>query len=219
MKYPLKNLLFSSWFLYFIVFVVFFNLIGHALNNNFMVILLFILVSFITSFFSKNMIVILVIGIAVSNIIVLQRTGYREGMSTDRELVVDDVPEDADDDDSKLSMKDFTLKSSSSGSGSMDQAVAKKSDFIKQKIEDIKKAKKTMEQIKTKMPDDPNKLKMTKEEDEFVRGNLSNLLDIQNDILTNMDSLEKSVLKVDHLVDDVKSKIDFVRKSMPNPAA
>lgn len=205
MKFSLKNLLFSSWFLYFIVFVVFFNLIGHALNGNFMVILLFILVSFITSFFSKNMIVILVIGITVANILVLQKNGYVEGMSASRnKFVDDDDAEDALKDDSKIddvSAKDFSLTKTSN-------------ETLQKKMDDIKKAKEAIEKMKGRLPSDPDKIKMNEKEGEFVKTKFTDLLKIQEDILSNIGNLEKSMMKVDSIVEDVKSNIEGVRKSM-----
>jgi hypothetical protein len=151
------------------------------------------------------MIVVLVIGIAVANILVLQKSGYVEGLSTQRNKYADDTDaDDALEDDSKVddvTAKDFRLSKTSN-------------ETLQKKMDDIKKAKEAIEKMKERLPSDPDKIKMNDKEGEFVKTKFSDLLKIQEDILSNIGNLEKSMVKVDNIVEDVKSNIESVRKSM-----
>ena len=64
-----KSLLYNRGVLYFIFFLAIGNLIILLLNNDLMTLIIFILVGFLTSFFSKNMVVILSVALAVCNIL------------------------------------------------------------------------------------------------------------------------------------------------------
>ena len=62
-------ILHNRFILYFILFVSIFNLIGFITNGNFIFPVFFILIGFITSYFSKNMLVILMISLLITNIL------------------------------------------------------------------------------------------------------------------------------------------------------
>ena len=81
-------------------------------------------------------------------------------------------------------------------------------------MDDIKKAKEAIEKMKEKLPSDPDKIKMNEKEGEFVKTKFTDLLKLQEEILSNIGNLEKSMMKVDNIVEDVKSDIEGVRKSM-----
>ena len=61
-------ILHNRFILYFILFVSIFNLIGFITNGNFIFPVFFILIGFMTSYFSKNMLVILMISLLITNI-------------------------------------------------------------------------------------------------------------------------------------------------------
>lgn len=61
-------ILHNRFFLYFILFVSIFNLIGFTTNGNLLFPVIFILIGFMTSYFSKNMLVILMISLLITNI-------------------------------------------------------------------------------------------------------------------------------------------------------
>jgi len=69
-------ILYNRFVLYFVVFVSIVNLYMLAVSNRPMYAAMFILVGFLTSFFSKNMIVILVVAIALTNLV---SSGTRSG--------------------------------------------------------------------------------------------------------------------------------------------
>jgi len=55
--------------LYFVVFITFFNLVSYAIYGNYVTLAIFFMVAIITSFFSKNMMIIFFIALTVTNIL------------------------------------------------------------------------------------------------------------------------------------------------------
>ena len=72
----------NKWVLYFIFVVGLFDLINFYQRNNLVAVAIFAVVGFLTSFFSKNMIVILVMAIAVTHLVTY---GNREGLKNEGE--------------------------------------------------------------------------------------------------------------------------------------
>lgn len=96
-----KGLLHNKYVLYIVFATALINLLYETVNQDYLYSVLFILIGFITAFFNKNMIVILVITMALSFIVraVLRGAGvvpegFQEG-ATDKESV--DVKESASD--------------------------------------------------------------------------------------------------------------------------
>ncbi len=88
-----KGLLHNKYVLYIVFATALINLLYETVNQDYLYSVLFILIGFITAFFNKNMIVILVITMALSFIVraVLRGTGvvpegFQEG-ATDKESV------------------------------------------------------------------------------------------------------------------------------------
>ena len=85
-----RSLLYNRFVLYFVVLVAVVNLYSLVYSGNSMYAAMFILVGFLTSFFSKNMTVILVVAVAITNLVKSGTAsnggleGFREG-ATDKE--------------------------------------------------------------------------------------------------------------------------------------
>jgi methyl-accepting chemotaxis protein len=213
----LKNLLYNSWFLYFVVFVVFFNIVGHALNNNYMIIIFFILISFITSFFSKNMIVILVLGISFANILFygpkqMNVEGYENKNSKNdksKKGVATFNPDDLDEKEN-FNINDFDLSNLDLNKLSSDSS--DNQDKLKDKMEEIKQVKDRIQNMKKNLPKDANNAKLKDEEVDFLNEKFTDFLKIQEDVLSNIGSLEKSIQKVDTIVKDIRSNMDKIPK-------
>jgi mannitol-specific phosphotransferase system IIBC component len=77
------NVLHNSVILFFLLIISIFNLIYNGLLGNLQVPLIFALIGIITSFFSKNMIVILFISLITSNVI--PKVKLNEGMENQEE--------------------------------------------------------------------------------------------------------------------------------------
>lgn len=116
-----SKLLESRIVLYFFVFVSAVNLYTNAVTGDGMYSVIFILVAFLTTFFSKNMISVLCIGVVVSNVLKYgKEISVQEGFEdkeevlsdADGELEVDTLEEDLDDEkaDKSKNMKKHVKK-------------------------------------------------------------------------------------------------------------
>jgi hypothetical protein len=116
-----SKLLESRLVLYFFVAISAVNLYTNAVTGDGMYSVIFILVAFLTTFFSKNMISVLCIGVVVSNVLkygkeISVQEGFEDNEETlsdaDGELEVDTLEEDVDKKDANKSknMKKHTKK-------------------------------------------------------------------------------------------------------------
>ena len=128
------RILYSRVVLYFIIFITFFNLVGHSLYGDLMTPLIFILVAYITSCFSKNMIVVLSMGLAVSNVFKYGSRSMQieEGMENETD---EGEPESAD----KTEKRIDTPKSDTKATKVDVKARKKDVDYIHQKYQDLLK--------------------------------------------------------------------------------
>ena len=65
----LKNILSNKWLLYITAFLSLTSIFGYLMNNDYAPILFFIMVAFLTNYFSKNMILILGISLIATNLL------------------------------------------------------------------------------------------------------------------------------------------------------
>ena len=170
-----NRILYNRWVLYFIIFMVFFNLVGHALYGDLVTPLVFVLVAYITTFFSKNMVVVLLMGLVTANIFkygarqmqiggTATATPTHEGMENEKE------PKAA---------------------ANMDEP-EKRIDTPKSSVKaaEIQTRKKDLDFIKTKYGD---------------------LLKLQEQIIENVGSLEKTLGKMDMIVGDVRDNVESLK--------
>jgi hypothetical protein len=106
---PEKLILSNKYFLWLVLAFSLLNLLYMAVGGDYMSIVAFLLVGFLTSFFSKNMVVILLVAIVVGNVVRFGARSLHEGMKegADEEdkddtgkknsLVVDDEKEGLED--------------------------------------------------------------------------------------------------------------------------
>ena len=86
-----KSLLYNKYVLYVSFIVCFINLLIWMFSGEFIHVAVFILVGYLTSYFSKNMIVILVISLVVSNVVKSGSTIVLEGMESKKYDKEDEV--------------------------------------------------------------------------------------------------------------------------------
>jgi hypothetical protein len=79
-----NNILHNRFILYFILMVSILNLIGFATNGNLLSPVIFVLVGFLTTFFSKNMLVVLMVPLLITNILNYSDSNM-EGMDNEDE--------------------------------------------------------------------------------------------------------------------------------------
>lgn len=168
------KLLTNKYVLYFVVFLAITNVLGYIMLGQFKTVLFFALTSLLTSYFSKNMIVVLLVGLITTNLFMTgtifqqfkqQNTNIKEGLTaigTDMDI---SVSPDTEDDEERLKEVDAQLK--------------KGIDVLRQMKGDVTKAKEvletqtgTMANIKAviedeiKDPNNPTMNKKVKEENE-----------------------------------------------------
>ena len=97
----LKSLLKNKNFLYFVLFIASVNTFGYLMMRQTEAVMLFALVGFLTTFFTKNMIIVLLTAIVVTNVYAGSVLGVRikEGMESKS-----DEDEDEEDDEGKEGM-------------------------------------------------------------------------------------------------------------------
>ena len=82
------KILYNKWVLYFIFVVGIYDIIHFYQRGNTIAVAIFFIVAFLTSFFSKNMIVVIVSAIAVSHIVAYgnkMSEGFEEGIDEEKE--------------------------------------------------------------------------------------------------------------------------------------
>ena len=78
----LKSLMKNKTFLYFVLFIAVVNAFGYLMMREFEAVMLFVLVGFLTTYFSNNMIIVLLTAIVVTNLFASSRLTikFKEGM-------------------------------------------------------------------------------------------------------------------------------------------
>ena len=101
----LKSLLKNKNFLYFVLFIASVNTFGYLMMRQTEAVMLFALVGFLTTFFTKNMIIVLLTAIVVTNVYAGSVLGVRikEGMESKSDED-EDEDEDEEDDEGKEGM-------------------------------------------------------------------------------------------------------------------
>ena len=84
MKLNLNSLLKDKNVLYVVLFLAITNIFGYLMLRNFDAIVLFFVVGFLSTYFSKNMIIIMIIAMISTNLLIGSKLlgSYKEGMST-----------------------------------------------------------------------------------------------------------------------------------------
>jgi hypothetical protein len=80
-KKVLKNMLKNTYVLYGVLFIAVMNVLGYMTHQNYEAVILFALVGFLTQYFSKNMIIILLAPIIFTAVFIVLRQNVREGLA------------------------------------------------------------------------------------------------------------------------------------------
>jgi len=119
------KILYNKWILYFIFVVGIYDVVHFYQRGNIMAVAIFVIVGFLTSFFSKNMIVVIVSAIAVSHIVAygnkmtegFEKEGIdedeenfeeKEGLEEEEEGFAEDAEKEAQNDEEKPKKKKST---------------------------------------------------------------------------------------------------------------
>ena len=119
MKYNINPILYNRVILYFISFLAVVDIVYFISTNDFFSLLIFVLLGILTTFFSKNMIVILVISLSITHLVKYGNSAY-EGFTEGNEHEDTSGNEDNKKDKKKSTDTPSSTSSSTSSSSSKD---------------------------------------------------------------------------------------------------
>ena len=90
-----SKLLTNKYFLYFIAFLAVTNVMGYIVTNKINAVIFFALVCILMINFSKNMTVVLIVAIIATNLLMVNKSMRREGMTSDTTAETDAAETDA----------------------------------------------------------------------------------------------------------------------------
>ena len=97
-----KKMMENKIVLYVVAILAFVNVLGYLAKQNIQAVMFFLLVGFLTTYFSKNMIVVLLTAIVATNLLMITRfSGVKEGMTSD-----ESKDDSSDDDESDKTHED-----------------------------------------------------------------------------------------------------------------
>lgn len=100
-----NKLLTNQYLLYIMVFIAVFDIFNSAVNQDATSVILLFLIGFLTSFFSKNMIVVIFVAVVLSNALKMLKRNNVEGMKNKKKtkkIKKDDSNEEDDEDEENI---------------------------------------------------------------------------------------------------------------------
>jgi hypothetical protein len=160
MKYNLDPILYNRAILYFISFLAVVDIVYFISTNDFYSLLTFVLIGILTTFFSKNMIVILVVSLSITHVVKYGNAAYvSEGFKEGTDESNDETDESKEEEDESTKTptsnndhtkdsKDAKTTTSKSGSSKPPKSSTSASTTSTDKeYEDLKKEQKNFENI------------------------------------------------------------------------
>jgi len=206
-NYNLNPILHNRIILYFISILALFDMFYFLNSNDVLSFAILILVGFLTSFFSKNMIVILVIALCVTHILKYGTSSYvSEGFENDN---IDDLDLDLDSDSKNMDSKNMDSKkmdSKNMDSKNMDSEKMDSENMDSKKMDSKKMDSKKMDSKKmdSKKIDEGFNGKEKIEYSELKK-QYSEFEDIQNKIVKNLTDIEPALQKAEEFIKKFES--------------
>jgi hypothetical protein len=128
------KILYNKWVLYFIFILGMYDIIHFYQRGNTMAVAIFFIVGFLTSFFSKNMIVIIVSAIAVSHIVVYgnkMSEGFEEGVEEEESVEEVEEEEPVEEEKKEEEEEKETFKESEKSSSSSNDLINDMNNLLK----------------------------------------------------------------------------------------
>ena len=186
-NYNLNPILHNRIILYFISILALFDMFYFLNSNDVLSFAILILVGFLTSFFSKNMIVILVIALCVTHILKYGTSSYvSEGFENDN---IDDLDLDLDSDSKNMDSKNMDSEKMDSENMDSKKMDSKKMDSKKMDSKKIDEGFNGKEKIEYS--------ELKKQYSEFE--------DIQNKIVKNLTDIEPALQKAEEFIKKFES--------------
>jgi hypothetical protein len=202
-----KGALHNKYVLYFVFIVALFNLLREAVNQDYLYCVLFILIGFVTAFFNKNMIVILVIALALSAIIraVLRGSGIAEGFQEGATGAKDDVSAGANDSTSagaSAGAKDSTSAGAKDASNNPMQTNSSATLESNSGSSLVGGAEKTHDKVKLI---------------DNIKTDAVELMSVQNSIISGFQTIEPAMERAEQLIESIQTTaktIDGLKQGM-----
>lgn len=183
----MNKILYNRFVLYFIFALSLFQIFQFVSTGNYMFVTVFVLIGFITSFFSKNMLVILCIALVATNILKHGSRAGMEGLESKGENEEKEGKEEKEEKEGKENM------------------------------EDKKEGKENMEdKKKSSAPVSKNNVEEDKKENPYEKSDklmgmaekYKELMNLQNKIVDNMKSIEEPLSAAEKLVESMKGHLN-----------
>ena len=190
----------NKYFLYFMVFLASTNMLGYLIMNNIKAIIFFILVGLITSKFSKNMSIVLLVSVLMTNFLMANKL-IREGLENETSQALSNI----EDKDPEIASTIPAVKK------------AKNNEDVSSQLDNIKLSEKNEKIV------DPNNLdKNEKTDDGKVKGvgeKLGGKKNVSNNVNPRLDyaaTIEESYANLDQLLgsDSIKQLTNDTQKLM-----
>lgn len=201
-----NNILHNSFVLYFIFAISLLYLFYFSAVNDYSLVAIFILTGVITSFFSKNMVVILCISLVVSFLLKHagkhSLEGFQDGEDEKEKEGLSPL------DSSKYtggSSSSLSTKYSGSKTGDIDTDITK----MKSEQTDLKNTIDALDSKKVNLP--PAQLEMLKDSYKELHSVGTKLLGTQEKIITNFEKIEPLIKDAEKLVDQMNGAVDNMK--------
>jgi hypothetical protein len=208
-----QKLLNCNWILYVVFFLAASDLYIFAVNGELFYVSLFVLIGILTTFFSKNMTVILLIAMTLTNILrfgkdVRVKEGMEDGAETDAAAEVGAAAEDPDIQTDKGDDYQF-LEKKETGAASAKAAPAKKPAIIESLTQDSAAAAAPVaaDAVSSKKAKsaDSGELNLENLKLEDLDQDTMNLLQKQKSLMTSMRTLEPMLTKAESFLEKFKN--------------
>lgn len=184
----LQGILHNRYVLYVLVALVFFNMVFHALSGNLVTPAIFALVTIVTSFFTKNMVIILLVGLVLANL-ALQNTRKNPWSIDTKTNTKENMANPGDDEADQENVDEPVAADKALNVENPRGKVRGKSRIAEERKRDFG----------------------------FMRQKYDELLKVQNSLMSNMGNLEGSLENMDTIVEDVKNHVESIRQNVRDP--
>jgi hypothetical protein len=196
LSYNFNPILHNRIILYFISFLALIDILYLLNSGDIISFLIFIFVGLLTSFYNKNMIVILVITLSITHVFKYGSSAYkREGLENKNSK-----NHDYDDDDE---YNDQYIGDNTKVDKEVDKLVDKVSDKVSDKVDSV------LDSVSSKRDSVPNKTELKKE----LKDDYKDFQKIQKDIISAMTTLEPKLKKAEDFVQKFETYKNLDKKS------
>ena len=176
-----RNVLHNKYVLYVTVVLVIVNMVGTVIMGDVTTPLIFVIVGFLTTFFSKNMFVVLTMGLVVSNVLKYGATmGYADTVSEGFEDATQNETDSADAESHEIVDTEQYLEKDGSKKESKKESMSNDTD---------------------------GKINSTSKKMESMANQYKKLEGLQNQIISGMDQVTSSLTHAEKIMKDMKQHV------------